>query len=71
MTTAQSESQVYRIVERNVQMLVDEFSIDLETAFEFVYKSRIFESLNSPETALRARSAAYIYEILREEYISQ
>lgn len=71
MTTAQSESLVSRIVEKNVQMFVEEFSIDLETAFDFVYKSKIFESLNSPETGLRARSAAYIYEILRDEYTAQ
>lgn len=48
-----------------------DFSIDLETAFNFVYKSKIFDSLNKPETGLRARSALYIYEILRDEYISQ
>ncbi len=71
MTTAQSESLVSRIVEKNVQLLVDDFSIDLETAFNFVYKSKIFDSLNKPETGLRARSASYIYEILRDEYISQ
>lgn len=69
MTTAQSESLVSRIVEKNVQSLMSEFSLDMETAFDFVYKSKIFASLNDPETGLRARSPDYIYEFIREEFL--
>jgi hypothetical protein len=71
MTTAQSESLVSRIVEKNVQSLMNEFSLDMETAFNFVYKSRIFNSLNDPNTGLRARSADYIYQIIREEFLQK
>ena len=33
MTTAQSESLVSRIVEKNVQLLMNDFSMDMESAF--------------------------------------
>lgn len=71
MTTAQSESLVSRIVEKNVQSLMSEFSLDMETAFNFVYKSNIFNSLNDPSTGLRARSADYIYEFVRDEFLTR
>ena len=71
MTTAQSESLVSRIVEKNVQSLMSEFSLDMETAFNFVYKSNIFNSLNDPSTGLRARSADYIYEFVRDEFLAR
>ena len=69
MTTAQSESLVSRIVEKNVQLLMNDFS--MESAFGFVYKSRVFEALNDPETGLRARSPDYIYELIREEFLKK
>ncbi|MDD7300246.1 hypothetical protein SAMN05720469_10147 [Fibrobacter intestinalis] len=71
MTTAQSESLVSRIVEKNVQLLMNDFSMDMESAFGFVYKSRVFEALNDPETGLRARSPDYIYELIREEFLKK
>ena len=71
MTAAQSESLVSRIVEKNVQSLMNEFSLDMETALNFVYKSKIFDSLNDPSTGLRARSADYIYEFVREEFLQK
>ena len=71
MTAAQSESLVSRIVEKNVQSLMNEFSLDMESAFDFVYKSKIFNSLNDPEIDLRARSADYIYELIREEFLKK
>ena len=71
MTAAQSESLVSRIVEKNVQSLMNEFSLDMESAFDFVYKSKIFNSLNDSETDLRARSADYIYELVREEFLKK
>lgn len=49
---------------------MSEFSLDMETAFDFVYKSKIFASLNDPETGLRARSPDYIYEFIREEFLN-
>mgnify|MGYP006391668257 CR=1 FL=1 len=64
MTAAQSEYLVSKIVEKNVQLLMNEFSLDLESAFAFIYKTKVFESLNAPDTGLRARSADYIYAIL-------
>lgn len=71
MTAAQSESLVSRIVEKNVQSLMSEFSLDMESAFAFVYKSKIFNSLNDPETGLRARSADYIYTLMRDEFLKK
>ena len=71
MTAAQSESLVSKIVEKNVQLLMNEFSLDLESAFAFIYKTKVFESLNAPDTGLRARSADYIYELVREEYLAK
>ena len=71
MTTAQSESLVSKIVEKNVQSLMNDFSMNMESAFGFVYKSRIFEALNNPETGLRARSADYVYELLRDEFLQK
>ena len=71
MTAAQSESLVSRIVEKNVQSLMNEFSLDMESAFAFIYKTKVFDSLNSPDTGLRARSADYIYELVREEFLAK
>ena len=70
MTAAQRDSLVSKIVEKNVQLLMSEFSIDVESAFDFVYKSNIFDSLNVAESGLRARSADYVYELLRAEYLA-
>lgn len=71
MTATQTESLVSRIVEKNVQFLINEFSIDLETAFDFVYSSKTFASLNRDNSGLRARSADYIYELVRNEFMAQ
>ena len=69
MTSAQSDSLVSRIVEKNVLSLKNEFSLDLESAFDFIYKSNVFNILNDVESGLRARSADYVYELLREEFL--
>lgn len=71
MTAAQSESLVSKIVEKNVQLLMNEFSLDLESAFAFIYKTKVFGSLNAPDTGLRARIADYIYELVREEFLAK
>ena len=71
LTAAQSESLVSRIVEKNVQLLMSEFSLDMESAFAFIYKTKAFDSLNAPDTGLRARSADYIYELVREEFLTK
>ena len=65
MTAAQSESLVSKIVEKNVQLLMNEFSLDLESAFAFIYKTKVFESLNAPDTGLRARRAGRAARVLR------
>ena len=71
LTAAQSESLVSKIIEKNVQLLMNEFSLDLESAFAFIYKTKVFDALNSPDTGLRARSADYIYELVREEFLAK
>jgi len=45
LTAAQSESLVSKIVEKNVQLLMNEFSLDLESAFAFIYKTKVFDAL--------------------------
>ncbi|MBQ5611386.1 MAG: hypothetical protein IIU83_07320 [Fibrobacteraceae bacterium] len=71
MVTTQSESLVTRIVEKSIQALVDDFSINLESAFEFIYKSHVFEILNNPESDLRSKSFDYVYELIKREYLSK
>lgn len=71
MITTQSESLVTRIVEKSIQALVDDFSINLESAFEFIYKSHVFEFLNNPESDLRSKSFDYVYELIKREYLSK
>lgn len=71
MVTTQSESLVTRIVEKSIQALVDDFSINLESAFEFIYKSHVFENLNNPESDLRSKSFDYVYELIKREYLSK
>ena len=71
LTAAQSESLVSRIVEKNVQLLMSVFSLDMESAFAFIYKTKVFDSLNAPDMGLRARSADYIYELVREEFLTK
>jgi len=71
MTAAQSSSLVSHIIERNVQMLMSEFDIALDEAFSFVYRSSTFDLLNDELTGLRAQSPDYIYEILKEEFLSK
>lgn len=71
MVTTQSESLVTRIVEKSIQALVDDFSINLESAFEFIYNSHVFEILNNPGSDLRSKSFDYVYELIKREYLSK
>ena len=50
---------------------MNDFSMDMESAFGFVYKSSVFEAVNDPETGLRVRSPDYIYELIREEFLKK
>lgn len=67
MTKAQIQFIIDCDVEELVAMLMKEQGMDIPTAFDTVYQSRIYEKLINLRTGLYLQSPGYIYDYLAEE----
>ena len=46
------------------------FQFDIPQAMDIIYTSRIYELLSDPSNCLYVQSAAYVYELLKKEYLT-
>lgn len=65
MTKAQIQFIIDCDVEELVQMLVNDKKVDVVTAFDMVYQSKIYEKLINLRTGLYLQSPQYIYDYLK------
>lgn len=66
----QAKFLIDRIVDKLTQMLSDEFGVDIPTALNVVYNSKTYGFVKNTNTDLYVQSAAYVYELLRKEYLT-
>ena len=57
-------------VEEMVFLLQEEFSIDIISAFDYVYNSNLYQKLINTKTGLYLQSPEYQYNYLKEELLS-
>ena len=55
------------IVKDMIARLMLENEITMQTAFDKVYNSSLYEKLSSPDTGLFFQSSGYVYSYLKEE----
>ena len=69
MNVSQAEFQNMKdeIVKDIIARLMDERALSLQEAFDTVYRSRLFEKLNNPDTGLFFQSSGYVYSYLMDE----
>ena len=62
------------LIEQNIQdiiaFIVEDEKIDYDKAIDKFYSSKTFEKLNEPSTGLYRESAAYVYELYKNEQIN-
>lgn len=68
MTDKQQEMIEYTTQEV-IRYLIEDEGISMESAMEKFYMSMVFEKLNDIETGLYLEGSAYIYEMLKREFI--
>lgn len=73
MNVSQAEYRNMRedIVKDMVSKLMAERGMDMQTAFDAVYTSRLFGKLCDPATGLYFQSPGYVYSFLKDELLSR
>ncbi|MDE5677518.1 MAG: hypothetical protein K2G02_00125 [Phocaeicola sp.] len=51
------------------QYLIEDFHFDIPKALDVIYTSRVYDLLMDSSNELYVYSAAYVYELLKKEYL--
>lgn len=68
---SQEQMQSYLIdytVDRMTEFLFEDYSLPIDSALNFIYNSKTYQKLINTENGLFEQSAAYVYELLSEEF---
>ncbi len=57
-------------VDKMTQYLMVDFHLDIVTALNFIYNSKVYELLLDRQNELYVQSSSYIYELLKSEYLT-
>lgn len=57
-------------IDKLTAFLMEDRDISLEQALDIVYTSRVYELLQDRAADLTADSPAYIYELLKDEFVT-
>lgn len=50
-----------------LQIIMEDRKVDMQSALDILYNSRLYTQITDPETGLYFQSADYNYELLKEE----
>lgn len=50
-----------------LQLIMEDRKVDMQSALDILYNSRLYAQITDPETGLYIQSADYNYELLKEE----
>ena len=65
---SKSDMLIEYIVSDIVGCILEDYNTDIGKAMEKFYCSQIFDKLHDVETGLYLNGAAYVYELLKEEW---
>lgn len=57
------------IVDKMTRFLIEDFQLDIPQAMDVIYTSKVYELLSDSSNDLYVHSAAYVYELLKREYL--
>lgn len=60
---------IENIINKMTQYLIEDFHFDIPKALDVIYTSRVYELLMDSSNELYVYSAAYVYELLKKEYL--
>lgn len=58
------------IVDKMTQYLMEDFKLDIISALNVIYNSKVYEVIQDKNNELYVQSPAYIYELLKKEYLT-
>lgn len=60
---------IENIINKMTQYLIEDFHFDIPKALDVIYTSRVYDLLMDSSNELYVYSAAYVYELLKKEYL--
>lgn len=60
---------IENILNKMTQYLIEDFHFDIPKALDVIYTSRVYDLLMDSSNELYVYSAAYVYELLKKEYL--
>lgn len=70
MTQQRTEYLVAHIVDKMTQYLMADFNLDVISALNVIYNSKVYDLVQDQENELYVQSPSYIYELLKKEYLT-
>lgn len=70
MVTKQQQDDylIAYIVDQMTQFLVADFKLDVVSALNVIYNSKVYDLVQDKDNELYIQSPSYIYELLKKEY---
>lgn len=66
----QTSFLIGHIIDEMTKYLIEDFNLDIASALNVVYNSHVYDLLINNELELYSQSPAYIYELLKKEYLT-
>lgn len=66
----QTDFLIAHIVDEMTHYLLEDFEVDVVHALNVIYNSEVYELLQDKQNELYIQSPAYIYELLKKEYLT-
>jgi hypothetical protein len=66
----QNDFLIQNAVDKMTKYLIEDFNLNVVDAMNVIYNSEVFRLLHDKKTELFIQSPAYIYELLKNEYLT-
>jgi hypothetical protein len=66
----QNDFLIQNAVDKMTKYLIEDFNLNVVDAMNVIYNSEVFRLLHDQKTELFIQSPAYIYELLKNEYLT-
>ena len=70
MTQNQQEYLISHIVDKMANYLIEDFHLDIPSALNVIYTSDTYRILSDTENDLYSQSPSYVYEWLKQEFLT-
>lgn len=64
------DTLIAHIVDEMTKYLIEDFNLDIPSALDVIYNSKVYELIRDKENELHIQSSAYNYELLKKEYLT-